>query len=90
MIVILTANEKGKIELTEEELQKLLKEARDEGYNEGISKNILPISYPIVSPTYPITPEPTWIWNPWWYEVTCKDDSTYTYSTTTDADTTVR
>lgn len=93
MVKILVANEKGKIELTEKELQELLDEAHgegySEGYNKGISENRPPIIYP-TTPTYPITYEPTWVWKPWWYEVTCKDNNTYTYSTTTDASTTVR
>lgn len=95
MVKIFVANEKGKIELTEKELQKLLEEAHNEGYmeghNEGISKNVPPIIYPpITTPTYPITYEPTWVWRPYWWEVTCNNSNTYTYSSTTDASTTVR
>lgn len=35
MIKVFTKNKKGKIELTEEELDDLLKEAYDEGHTEG-------------------------------------------------------
>ena len=56
MIKVFTKNENGKIELTEEELTKLLEEASNEGYELGIKNNqsiIIqqpPIIYPQPTP----------------------------------------
>ena len=65
----------GKVELTKEELEKLLEEAYNEGYNAGKNTVITYPSYPVVdpSPATPFTPTtPTYPWYPVWY---CSTDS---------------
>ena len=55
-IKILTPNEKGNFEFTKTDLEKLLKEAYDDGYSDGIQSSYA---------TQSITPH-----KPWWQEVT--------------------
>lgn len=55
-IKILTPNELGKFEFTKEELEKLLKEAYDDGYYDGVQS-----SYATQS---------TQLNKPWWNDVT--------------------
>ena len=58
---IFTKNEKGKIEFTEKELEALLDEIYNEGYNDGKSR-----SYIYTTPYY-VSP---------WYKTYCTADST--------------
>lgn len=55
MIVIIEKNKDGKIELTEEELKKLLEQAKQEGRDEK-TYYIAP-----TAPTPQLTPAPNWI-----------------------------
>ena len=61
MIKVFTLNEKGKIELTKDELEQLLNKSYWEGYSEGYSKKTSywtytsPFSYPISNNPYKIT-----------------------------------
>jgi len=49
-VIVVSPNKDGKIELTKEELQKMLDDAYDKGYAEGKSK-----SYDTITvPSYPI------------------------------------
>ena len=52
-IKILFPNEKGKIELSKEELEVLLEESYQEGFEEG--KNSKPVYYPYINTTGNIT-----------------------------------
>ena len=59
---IFTKNEKGKIEFTEKELEALLDEIYNEGYNDGKSR-----SYIYTTPVRT---------TPWWYGTYCTAGST--------------
>ena len=76
---IFTKNEKGKIEFTEKELEALLDEIYNEGYNDGKSRSYI---Y-----TTPIRT------TPWWYGTYCTADSTtdakYTTTATTSGSSTI-
>ncbi len=66
MIVIYKELKDNKITLTKEELEDLLKQAHDEGYQEGLSKAIY---VPSTTPTTPYTPPYYEGTKPyWWYE----------------------
>ena len=56
----------GKVELTKEELEKLLEDAYNEGYNAGKAVNITYPVYPTSPDVQPIT-TPTYPWYPVWY-----------------------
>lgn len=59
MIKILKSDKNGKIELTEEELEDLLKESYDEGYRDGY--NVNKVAYPYYPNTTPVNPSyPGW------------------------------
>ena len=61
MIKVFTKNENGKIELTEEELTKLLEEASNEGYQLGYQQGYNNKQSVIIQPTYPAsTPRDDW------------------------------
>ena len=64
MIKVFTLNEKGKIELTKDELEQLLNESYWEGYSEGYTKKT---TWTYTSPSYPIFNNP--------YKITYTDDS---------------
>ena len=49
-VVILTTNRDGKVELTKDELQKMLDDAYNKGYADGNAKSITTITYP----SYPV------------------------------------
>lgn len=60
-VVVVEKNRDGKIELTKEELTKMLDDAYSQGHADGCSRYEV-ISYPSI--TYPIN-------KPWYTEVTC-------------------
>ena len=60
-VVVVTPNKDGKIELTKDELQKMLDDAYAKGYSEGASKINY---YPITVPSWPVTYGTR-------YEITC-------------------
>lgn len=67
MIKVFKANEKGKIELTVEELTQLLQEAEEEGRRNAIISQLQPSitpTQPITTPVYP---------QPWWAVPYCSD-----------------
>ena len=59
MYKVITVNSNGKIELTKEELQKLLDEAYEDGLNQRLPSNY-PITYPSITPYNPYDPYITW------------------------------
>lgn len=67
MIVIVEPNKNGKIELTKEQLQEYLEQAKAEGAKEASEKNII-----INTPAPYTTPQPTKFW---WTEVTCMSEA---------------
>ena len=73
MIKVFTLNKNGKIELTEEEIKKLLDEAYWEGYHANKT------TYWYTTPNYPYTP--------YYYTTTASSDSSITISNATTADT---
>lgn len=80
MIKVFKANEKGKIELTVEELTQLLQEAEEEGRRNAIISQPQPSITPTLPSNPPIYPQP------WWAVPYCGDK---TISTQNDACTTV-
>lgn len=65
-IKIMYPNNKGKIELTKEELEKLLNESYSEGYSDGYK------SYHSISiPSYPYSP---------YYDISCTSNDSYASS----------
>ena len=60
-IKILTPNANGNFEFTKADLEKLLKEAYDDGYSDGIQSSYTTVGSPIPGN------------KPWWQEVTCCD-----------------
>jgi len=66
-VVVLCSNSNGKIELTKEELQKMLDDAYNKGYSEGTLKSYDKISIPSY-PIYYSNAEPNKLEK---YEVTC-------------------
>ena len=67
MVVIVEKNKKGKIELTQEELQRIIKEAEQAGKD---SVQLVPYYYPDYTPYYHYVD----YWRPgaWWeYQPTC-------------------
>lgn len=80
MIKVFKANEKGKIELTVEELTQLLQEAEEEGRRNVIISQPQPSITPTQPITTPIYPQP------WWAVPYCGDK---TISTQNDACTTI-
>lgn len=58
MVVVIEKNANGKIELTKEELQELLEQAKQEGINEYIKRNYYVVNTPIVWGTKTGTPIP--------------------------------
>ena len=67
MIIVFKEVINGKVTLTTEELEKLLKQARDEGYTEGYNLGAAQKYTPIITPTTPQTPttpySPIWTCN---------------------------
>ena len=62
--IILKQDKDGKIEITEEKLKEMLKDAYNNGFEDG--KNANPAVYPIVSPATSITPVSPTIPQPYW------------------------
>ena len=63
MIIVVEKNKNDKIELTKEELEKLLEEAKQEGFRQG-KDSITYIPYtPNTIPYNPWTPSITWTCN---------------------------
>ena len=56
MIIVCKEVIDGKVTLTTQELEKLLKQARDEGYTEGYNLGAAQKYTPIITPTTPQTP----------------------------------
>lgn len=67
MIKVFTLNEKGKIELTKDELEQLLNKSYWEGYSEGYSKKTPYWTYTSPTISYPIFNNPC--------KITCTDGS---------------
>ena len=63
-VVVVSPNKDGKIELTKEELQKMLDDAYNKGYVEGKSKSFDTITVP----SYPIMQD--------WLRIKCSDENT--------------
>lgn len=72
-IKIMYPNNKGKIELTKEELEKLLNESYSEGYSDGCHKSY----YTISTPSYPYIT----------YGVSCTSNDSYASASTLTAST---
>lgn len=55
-VVVVSPNKDGKVELSKEELQKMLDNAYDKGHSEGSKDNHYTITnpYTITAPSYPI------------------------------------
>lgn len=66
MIRAYRENTNGKIELTEEELNKLLQEARDEGWRDGYNSGRAYAPY-VTDPTTTPRYKPNW----WDWKITC-------------------
>ena len=64
-VVIVTPNKNGKIELTKEELQKMLDEAYSHGYTQGKTDNMSTITVP------------SWPTQPWYSTVTTADNTSH-------------
>lgn len=72
-VVVVEKNKDGKIELTKDELQKMLNDAYNQGYSDGSSKRYDTITYPITTPVWYSTAEtPKIIDKP---EITCTAES---------------
>lgn len=75
MIVVVKENENGKIELTKEEIEKMVEDAYNEGFEHGMKANKPTLTYPqgirsVPLPNYePHYNQETWIKPP---EITCK------------------
>lgn len=63
-VVVVSPNKDGKIELTKEELQKMLDDAYDKGYTEGKQKAFDTITVA----SYPVTQD--------WLRIKCSDEGT--------------
>lgn len=68
MVVAIDKNANGKIELTKDELQELLEQARQEGVNDYIKRNWCIVNNPIVWSDYDKTNHPP-------YTFTCTSTS---------------
>ena len=55
--IFLEKNSNGKVELTPDEIRKMLDDAYNEGFKDGKQEQFVPITYP----SYPYTGYPTWI-----------------------------
>ena len=71
--IVVEKNREGKIILTQEQLEKMLLEAYEEGVKDGNSSSV-----PIIYPSYPQSPYYYGTGTPWWvqypYEITCSSD----------------
>ncbi|MCH5315492.1 MAG: hypothetical protein J1E81_06230 [Eubacterium sp.] len=76
MIVLFEKNANGKIEFTNEELEKLLEEAKQEGVREGSKSN-----YIYTTPSNPSPATPSFPYNPYILPVTCGTPQTISYDT---------